>query len=83
MNSDGLTVPEELKLAFDELHSSQLALQFKVDAFSRTVQAEAHALAVASKATWEEAKAVMNLQGDWKYENGVVYPLTLSEIVKP
>jgi len=83
MNSNGIKVPEELKKAFDELHDGQLALQYKVDAFSRTINAESHALAVSAKHTWAEAKAVMNLEGDWKYENGMVYPLTLPDMVTP
>lgn len=73
--SDGLPVPDELNQAFEEIHNGQLALQFKADAFSRTIQTEAHALAVASKDVWDETKAVMGLQGNWRYEDGMLYPV--------
>lgn len=83
MSSNGLEVPNELKKAFDEISMVQLTLQFKVDAFSRTINAETRAIAVMSKSVWNEAKATMNLQGDWRYENGMLYPLTLSDMVTP
>jgi hypothetical protein len=72
---NGIAVPDQLKQAFDEIHTNQLALQFKSDAFAHTINAEAQALAVASKAVWEEAKAVMKLQGDWSYQNGMLFPV--------
>lgn len=83
MNSNGLVIPVELNQAFEDIHANQLALQLKADMFSRAVHSEAQALAVASKAVWDEAKAVMKLQGDWKYENGMLYPLTLLDMAAP
>lgn len=79
---DGQKIPDNLKQRFDELATLQTTLQMKVDAFSRSLQMEAHAIAVAYKRAWDETKSTLHLEGDWRYQDGMVYPMSLVDIVQ-
>ena len=75
MSDGGRKVPDEIRTAFDEIHLEQMGLVIKADAFQVSINKEVQRIAIASKHLWDEAKAVMNLEGDWRYENGIVYPV--------
>ena len=75
MSDGGRKVPDEIRVAFDEIHLEQMALVIKADAFQVSINKEAQKIAVASKHLWDEVKSVMNLEGDWRYENGMLHPV--------
>ena len=75
MNSNGIRVSEELREEFEDLAVEDATLRAKYINFCAVIHGEQKQLAARAKEVWAEALFTMQLQGKWRYDNGMVYPV--------
>ena len=71
----GIRVPEPFLERFDELVLETTTLQAKYDSFSASVHNEQKQLIARAKTLWAQAISEMGLEGEWRYEKGLIYPV--------
>ncbi len=71
----GLPVPEELKVAFEDLIADTKAIEAKYSHFTQAIHNEQKTIAIKSRELWKEARNVMGLtQGaEYNYNDGNLY----------
>jgi hypothetical protein len=73
--SNGVKVPDQLAAAFDDLIIHDVA----VNAAMARFLAEQKAVVMKSKELWLETMRVMGLSGEWRYADGMVYPVVTEQ----
>jgi hypothetical protein len=73
--SNGVKVPEDLAVLFDEMIADTMAIQFKMANFSAIIHQEQKEVAMKAKDLWAEAMQRMGLTGEWRYVDGIAYPM--------
>lgn len=71
----GVKVPDDLREEFDDLLIDSNTLLAKHANFSHVIHEEQKALVIRSKLLWTEALEIMGLQGEWRYKDGILYPV--------
>ncbi len=71
----GLPVPEELKVAFEDLIADTKAIEAKYSHFTQAIHNEQKTIAIKARELWKEARNVMGLaQGaEYNYNDGNLY----------
>ena len=71
----GIPVPDELNAAFQDLIDDTKAIEAKYAHFCAAIHAEQKSLAVIASDLWRETKSVLKLEGNWRYDGGMVHPV--------
>jgi hypothetical protein len=66
---------KELRDRFEELNTDSVTLQAKYNNFCAAIDGEQRALNVKAKNLWTEVIDDFGLQGEWRYNNGTLYPV--------
>ena len=75
----GVKVPDDIRALFDNLIADTVACQHKYANFSAVIHEEQKELSVRAKNLWAKTMEAAGLQGEWRYEDGMVYPVDETE----
>lgn len=70
-----IKLPKEFADRFEAMMADERALRDKYRMFAETVHEEHKALSVRIKATWDDVKEALGLEGDFRYEDGKLLPV--------
>lgn len=68
-------VSADLYEDFEDLALESAALQAKYINFCAAIHEEQKVVSARAKEVWAEAMLAMNLEGPWRYDDGMVYPV--------
>lgn len=71
----GIKLPDDMREEFEDLAVDNGALQAKYINFCAAIHLEQRQLVIRSREVWAEVMFKLGLQGEWKYEDGKVYPI--------
>ena len=71
MSNGGVKLPEELRAAFEDLIAHDIALNAAASRFLE----QQKAVVLKSRELWKETMSVMNLTGEYRYNDGAIYPV--------
>jgi hypothetical protein len=73
--NSGVKVPEDLAVLFDEMIADTMTIQYKMANFSAAIHQEQKEVALKAKQLWAETMQRMGLTGEWRYVDGIAYPI--------
>jgi hypothetical protein len=71
---NGVRLPENLRNRFEDLSADNEALKAKYANFCQAIHDEQKMLTIVAKDLWTQTIFELGLEGEWRYENGMVYP---------
>jgi len=71
----GIKISDDLREQFDDLTVDDVTLRAKYINFCHAIHEEQREIVIRSRAVWAQAKLTLGLQGNWRYEDGRVYPV--------
>ncbi len=72
---NGLPVPDELKVAFEDLIADTKAIEAKYSHFTQAIHNEQKTIAIKAHELWKETRSVMGLApgAEYNYNDGELY----------
>lgn len=71
----GIALKKELRDRFDSLNADGIALQAKYNNFCAAIHEEQKAVNEKARSLWKEVIDSFGLEGEWRYDDGTVYPV--------
>jgi len=71
----GIALKKELREKFEDLNADSMAIQAKYNNFCAAIHEEQRMLNTKAKTLWTKVIDDFGLQGEWRYNDGSVYPV--------